>query len=1578
MLLLYDPQTPPGSATAELVPTLNNAGLPCRCSANAAGACVTSEAQLPACVCGSSSSSEGNFTSRPASAPQARSSNTSAVFARMVPNPVSVVLPAKEEAQPGTVLRAGLVQAASIPSNERDILAHNFGQAGQLSTTLALASSNSQTRLLLPSPLSTEPKLASEAALGGAGGHESTRSLAGANLNAPHFSTEKPLPKLEIGKASAFSRALVSQITSDMDQSSDETTTGTENDHSVIASVPPPATQDGCDSNSPKTLGSSRVSMPAVDLTAATTMATTQARQPATTKSTSVVTQPTPRTPSSSVLPFGSPPRDMLMNFNSLPGSPILPGTASQQGVAGMMPTPRTTSPASLRRMALRLRVTPSEWQTPPLSCSSASSDTTNRGGLGDQLTDDTETDMTDMDDHLSTQLDALPSFEEFSESSSMSSLCSTYGDINWSRLENSINNISQPLPEGTNSASCTPLSVSPALIAQSPLASKRNRRSSPYLSPLNLSPARPSANPDRSAGATSAAVLNSASSPPLSRSAAQVSASAGVTPMYTPSISTHDMHHDNLYSDTTAALLSVNEEVANDSADLIATRSLPEFPAASLAGSVCDMELPPLDAPEQIQYAQVVSTLGLSAQRRASGLRSLSTTILPSEEGMGFAASVTSSRMRQAVWELQLADIAIETCVGVGSFSKVYTGMLRSERVAIKKLTCTDKAPANLTTELREEAELLGYLSHPNIIRFMGAVLTEPDFCIVMEFATGGTLSHRLAKGEPAEAPLLHAWMMQLASAMYYLHFLAPFTVIHSDLKSANILLGKDDAIKLTDFGLARRICSSGDRAIDFLNSSADSSPAGSSTAGTFGWMSPEVIRGSRVTRASDVWSYGVVLWEMLTREVPFNGVDGLAVAYGVATGRLSLTIPATLPEPLAQLLRDCWASDACNRPDFGSIMTRLEAVGRGAFVHTRSRMLAALQAHWRADVCQDISIVRALNIGADVRRLVLMQRSRRHMDEALQRVRLERDESECDGMVRSDSNQSRHVVTFSDQPAEPAASSVAASANANEQVASRIPPHMPMRATNQQPTSILKKKSAVDMKAATDYSSSTTCLPAVDIATGGKSALAAATSAQFAQPLVTHATTTAAAAAANANDRAGMLDADLPPKRAAFSALLPPIAPPVCKQTTCSHLSMCSCFGSGSVQPGNVSLSGIVTTPVRNSRMKRTVTPTLPYIRHISQDGDTLASALPHSASSLDSPQLPPPRQVGRASDCTLNLPSSTLFSGRVNANQRLPSSADPLPATTDKEKEEKETRTGSQSIPTLPEVSPMAPRLTHRRCRSHSNPVIVPIALRTTSLTEPMDTLTVGPASLPRDSAFPPPPPSGTTPVGGTHSSASMQSADALSLSGSDCRPISLAMRKPPVLASSLSINPEDDCPSSKMFVRRAESAAHRRTSQTLPLPHGRVTNCDPVLDYQDWRRTNRALQSNRLSATSMTLVQSAAASPEASQGELTDKSNVSNDSILEESDSLDDGIVRLHFSDNQEKFAHATAREHDISSAVPVPRVTVDAGGRTSPGTLTQTALAEVPCMAQRGSSKSSAFAHWMTTTFNLVRPKNKRA
>jgi hypothetical protein len=143
-------------------------------------------------------------------------------------------------------------------------------------------------------------------------------------------------------------------------------------------------------------------------------------------------------------------------------------------------------------------------------------------------------------------------------------------------------------------------------------------------------------------------------------------------------------------------------------------------------------------------------------------------------------------------------------------------------------------------------------------------------------------------------------------------------------------------NTLKITDFGLARQLYRT----------------TRMSAAGTYAWMAPEVIKDSVFSHGSDVWSYGVVLWELLTCEVPYRGVDAMAVAYGVAVNKLTLPIPKTCPPPFSELLESCWNPVAQSRPSFKEIIKTLEEIARSPFVRTPNGSFQSMQRDWQSEI--------------------------------------------------------------------------------------------------------------------------------------------------------------------------------------------------------------------------------------------------------------------------------------------------------------------------------------------------------------------------------------------------------------------------------------------------------------------------------------------------------------------------------------------------------------------------------------------------------------------------------------------------
>ncbi|TKS87092.1 Mitogen-activated protein kinase kinase kinase 9 [Collichthys lucidus] len=293
---------------------------------------------------------------------------------------------------------------------------------------------------------------------------------------------------------------------------------------------------------------------------------------------------------------------------------------------------------------------------------------------------------------------------------------------------------------------------------------------------------------------------------------------------------------------------------------------------------------------------------------------------------------------------EIDFSELTLEEIIGVGGFGKVYRAVWRGSEVAVKAARRDPDEDAEQTLEsVRQEAKLFAMLNHPNIMGLLGVCLLEPNLCLVMEFARGGPLNRALA-GKRIPPCTLVDWAVQIARGMLYLHSQAIVPIIHRDLKSSNILILErvemedlsNKTLKITDFGLAR----------EWHRTTK------MSAAGTYAWMAPEVIRSSTFSKGSDVWSYGVLLWELLTGEVPFRGIDCLAVAYGVAMNKLALPIPSTCPEPFARLMEECWSPDPHSRPQFTAILDQLTAIEESGFFEMPVESFHSLQDDWKLEI--------------------------------------------------------------------------------------------------------------------------------------------------------------------------------------------------------------------------------------------------------------------------------------------------------------------------------------------------------------------------------------------------------------------------------------------------------------------------------------------------------------------------------------------------------------------------------------------------------------------------------------------------
>uniref|UniRef100_A0A1I8I688 26S proteasome non-ATPase regulatory subunit 5 n=1 Tax=Macrostomum lignano TaxID=282301 RepID=A0A1I8I688_9PLAT len=329
-----------------------------------------------------------------------------------------------------------------------------------------------------------------------------------------------------------------------------------------------------------------------------------------------------------------------------------------------------------------------------------------------------------------------------------------------------------------------------------------------------------------------------------------------------------------------------------------------------------------------------------------------------------------------QAPWMLDLMDILDLQFLASGTQGSVFLGVLNGQQVAMKKFN----EPPDV--ELRELRHLAS-LRHPNVVRFIGCI--DSNISLVMEFCQHGNLFDYY--NNPANcisAARVADWAKQLADGMAYLHC---SRIVHGDLKSPNILLCELDTLKISDFGLVR------------LPGEADQRQQQQQQQqlyGTVRWMSPEQCRQEMWSYPADVFSYGVILWEMLFQEVPYRSVDPWAVVLGVGQGTLSLPLPRHTPGIMRTLMEACWACKPKQRPAFRNIGRSLEASLLDLLLLSDGD-LRILRKAWSAEIARQLSCMRQEDFKAKLEADLIRKRKeelqhaqeiRQHYEKRLHRV--------------------------------------------------------------------------------------------------------------------------------------------------------------------------------------------------------------------------------------------------------------------------------------------------------------------------------------------------------------------------------------------------------------------------------------------------------------------------------------------------------------------------------------------------------------------------------------------------------------
>ncbi|XP_047077263.1 uncharacterized protein LOC124687531 isoform X2 [Lolium rigidum] len=277
------------------------------------------------------------------------------------------------------------------------------------------------------------------------------------------------------------------------------------------------------------------------------------------------------------------------------------------------------------------------------------------------------------------------------------------------------------------------------------------------------------------------------------------------------------------------------------------------------------------------------------------------------------FRNAVTLGSGELQVQIIQHTDIE-ELCeLGSGAFGTVFHAKWKGSDVAVKRIWASEEQ----RTDFWNETSILASLHHPNLVSFYGVVLDGPEGSVgtITEYMDGGSVRQALQKKLFDRCRRL-VIVMDIALGMQYLHGKG---IVHFDLKCDNLLLNRSNAqrpvCKVADFGLSKvkhqPLISGGVR-------------------GTLPWMAPELLNGSssRVSEKVDVFSFGIVMWELLTGEEPYADLHYGTVLGGIVNDTLRPPVPDSCDPHWRRLMEQCWSADPSDRPTFTEIVSILRAM--------------------------------------------------------------------------------------------------------------------------------------------------------------------------------------------------------------------------------------------------------------------------------------------------------------------------------------------------------------------------------------------------------------------------------------------------------------------------------------------------------------------------------------------------------------------------------------------------------------------------------------------------------------------------